>query len=87
MGKEDIKKRVIEIIKETSLFDNIEITSTTDICLELGFSSLDEIELVQKLEKEFNCDLPDDSIGFYGGITTVDEIVNLIVLTLNLNDK
>lgn len=83
MERKDIEKRVIKIIKETTLFDDIEITPTTDICLELGIGSLDEIELLLRLEKEFNIQLPEDSIGFYGGITTVDEIVNLIMLTIN----
>ena len=83
MEKEDIEKRVLKIIKETVLLGDIGITPTTDICLELGIDSLDEIEILQRLEKEFNCDLPEGSIGFYGGITTTDEIVNLIILNLN----
>jgi len=83
MKKEEVEQRVIKRIREKFFpnDDNVVITSTTDICLHLGADSLDEVELLQDLESEFNCSLSEINIGFFG-VTTVEEIVNELMKVL-----
>ena len=83
MKREEVEQRVIKKIREKFfLNDDVVITPTTDICLDLEADSLDEVELLQKLESEFNCSFSEIHIGFYEGITTVEEIVNELMKVL-----
>ena len=51
--------KVREIIGDKLGYDLEEIQPTTDLRDVLGADSLDEVEIVMELEKEFDCIIPD----------------------------
>jgi len=69
------KDTVISIISMVvgCLIDKVE--SAKNLKEDIGMDSLDEIEIVMEMEKEFDVSIPDES---YGGFTTVNQFVNLL---------
>ena len=68
----DIQNRVKAIIVDKLGVDESEVTPTATLTNDLGADSLDTVELIMELEKEFNITIPDDQAE---KITTVgDEI-------------
>jgi len=58
----DQKQKVIKILSENA-FSNLsesEITEETNIKVDLGFDSLDEVEVIMEIEKQFDCEIKDD---------------------------
>ena len=78
MTREDVKAIVFEEIEK--VIDHSDDLDPTDLFEEasftddLGFDSLDEIELVMHLEKRFNIGVPDDNIEELSGATIKDWI-------------
>lgn len=56
--REDIKQRVIYLIDEWSIKE--EVNEDDDLYNDLGFDDLDFMEFVIELEKEFGIYLPDE---------------------------
>lgn len=70
-----IKEKIIRIIKETLSVEESEITSATIFTDDLGADSLDMVELVVEVEREFGISIPDDYIR---KILTVADLENYI---------
>jgi len=56
----DIQNRVKAIIVDKLGVDESEVTPSATFTNDLGADSLDTVELIMELEKEFNITIPDD---------------------------
>ena len=71
----DISTRVKKIIVEKLGVDESEVTPEAHFTNDLGADSLDTVELIMELEKEFNIGIPDDQAE---SISTVGEAIKYI---------
>ncbi len=71
----DIAKRVKDIIVDRLGVDENEVTNEASFTNDLGADSLDTVELIMELEKEFNVSIPDDQAE---KIATVGDAVSYI---------
>lgn len=74
MSKEQIEAKVKEIIAEKADCEISDVKEQTNV-EELGLDSLDRVELVMEIEKEFNICVPDDEAE--NAVTTKD-LVGLV---------
>lgn len=72
--REDIKQRVISLIDEWSIKE--EVNEDDDLYNDLGFDNLDFMEFVIESEKEFGIHLLDEEIY---DINTLKEFIDLIL--------
>ena len=56
-----VEERVIKIVSEKLSDQNKKITSEASFIDDLGFDSLDTVELVMAFEEEFDVEIPDDA--------------------------
>ena len=56
----EISQKVVEIIKDRLNQDVKNITPEASFANDLGADSLDTVELIMELEKEFDVQIPDD---------------------------
>lgn len=68
----DITNRVKAIIVDKLGVDETEVTPAATFTNDLGADSLDTVELIMELEKEFNITIPDDQAE---KITTVGDAI------------
>ena len=68
----DITSRVKAIIVDKLGVDESEVTNSATFTNDLGADSLDTVELIMELEKEFNVTIPDDQAE---KITTVGDAI------------
>ena len=68
----DITNRVKAIIVDKLGVDESEVTNSATFTNDLGADSLDTVELIMELEKEFNVTIPDDQAE---KITTVGDAI------------
>jgi len=71
----DIKSRVTSIIVDKLGVEESEVTESASFTNDLGADSLDTVELIMELEKEFNISIPDDHAE---NISTVGEAVKYV---------
>ena len=71
----DITSRVKAIIDDTLGVDETEVTPEATFTKDLGADSLDTVELIMELEKEFNITIPDDQAE---KITTVGDAISYV---------
>ena len=71
----EIEARVKAIIVDKLGVDESEVTSTASFTNDLGADSLDTVELIMELEKEFGMSIPDDQAE---KISTVQDAVDYI---------
>lgn len=71
----DIKSRVVSIIVDKLGVEESEVTESASFTNDLGADSLDTVELIMELEKEFNISIPDDQAE---GISTVGEAIKYV---------
>ena len=71
----EIEARVKAIIVDKLGVDESEVTSTASFTNDLGADSLDTVELIMELEKEFGMSIPDDQAE---KIATVQDAVDYI---------
>lgn len=71
----DIKSKVIAIIVDKLGVEESEVTNEASFTNDLGADSLDTVELIMELEKEFNIAIPDDQAE---GIQTVGDAISYI---------
>lgn len=71
----DIEKRIKEIIIDRLGVDESEVTNEASFTNDLGADSLDTVELIMELEKEFGVAIPDDQAE---KITTVGDAISYI---------
>ena len=75
MKREEIVKKVKEIIVEQLSVDSSKVNEEASFVNDLGADSLDTVELVMALEEEFGIEIPDEDAE---KITTVKEAVDYI---------
>ena len=71
----EIEARVKAIIVDKLGVDESEVTPTASFTNDLGADSLDTVELIMELEKEFGMQIPDDQAE---KISTVQDAVDYI---------
>ena len=71
----EIEARVKAIIVDKLGVDESEVTPNASFTNDLGADSLDTVELIMELEKEFGMSIPDDQAE---KITTVQDAVDYI---------
>ncbi len=74
MSKVDVSK-VIDIVAEQLNVDKDEVTEDASFVEDLGADSLDQVELVMRLEEEFGIEIPDEDAE---KITRVKEAISYI---------
>ena len=70
-----IRDRVKAIIVDKLGVDETEVTPEATFTNDLGADSLDTVELIMELEKEFNITIPDDQAE---KITTVGDAISYV---------
>lgn len=82
MKEKYVKETVIDSIIEVKSNLNVEDIQETDhLEDDLGLDSLDHVELIMKLEKEFNIGIPDDEFENLKN-TTVKELTDFTLSIL-----
>lgn len=76
----DINSRVKQIVVEHLGVDSSKVVDGASFIDDLGADSLDQVELVMKLEEEFKCEIPDDAAQ---KLTTVGAAINYIQEKVN----
>lgn len=76
----DIFSKVKTIIIDKFAVDENEITLEASFSQDLGADSLDTVEFIMEIEKEFNIEVPDDEAE---KITTVGECIKYLESRLN----
>lgn len=71
----NIQERVIKVIAEQLSVDEEQVKTEAHFIDDLGADSLDLVELVMSLEKEFDCEIPDEEAE---KITTVQSAIDYI---------
>ena len=71
----EIKDKVVSIIVDKLGVDASEVTEAASFTNDLGADSLDTVELIMELEKEFDLSIPDEAAE---KITTVGEAVKYL---------
>lgn len=71
----EIASRVKAIIVDKLGVDESEVTPEATFTNDLGADSLDTVELIMELEKEFNITIPDDQAE---KITTVGDAISYV---------
>ena len=71
----DVAEKVKAIIVDKLGVDEAEVTNEASFTNDLGADSLDTVELIMELEKEFDIQIPDDEAE---GIATVDDAIKFV---------
>ncbi|MDY3979367.1 MAG: acyl carrier protein [Tidjanibacter sp.] len=71
----EVSSKVVEIIKDRLNVDSKDINETSSFANDLGADSLDTVELIMELEKEFDIQIPDEDAE---KITTVGDAIKYI---------
>ncbi len=75
MTRDEIAAKVKEIIVEKLVVDASQVTDNASFTNDLGADSLDTVELIMDLEKEFNISIPDEAAE---KIQTVGDAIDYI---------
>ena len=71
----DIEKKVIDIVSEKLGVDKSRVVENAVFTTDLGADSLDVVEFVMEMEKEFHITIPDDEAA---KLTTVGDAIEYI---------
>ena len=71
----DVTTKVKAIIVDKLGVDESEVTNEASFTNDLGADSLDTVELIMELEKEFDIQIPDDKAE---GIATVADAITFV---------
>ena len=69
-----MKKQVIEILKQFGIAESA-ITDQTHFTRDLGLDSLDTVDLIMQLEKEFGIRIPDED---HSKLTTMQGVLTYL---------
>ncbi|GAB2525176.1 acyl carrier protein [Spirosoma aerophilum] len=69
-----MKQRVIDILKEFGVSESA-ITDETHFSRDLGLDSLDSVDLIMQLEREFGIRIPDED---YDKLTTMQGVLTYL---------
>ena len=75
MKTEEVKNKITKIFVSVLGVEPDEIVETADLQNDFGMDSLDTVELIIELEKEFSISIPDDEAE---EIKTVGDILNYL---------
>ena len=75
----DVATKVKAIIIDKLGVDEAEVTDSASFTNDLGADSLDTVELIMELEKEFDIQIPDDKAE---NIATVKDAISFIEATI-----
>ena len=75
----DVTTKVKAIIVDKLGVDESEVTSNASFTNDLGADSLDTVELIMELEKEFDIQIPDDEAE---DIATVEDAIKFVENTI-----
>ena len=81
---ENFKEIFDNLIMEKLGVENVQITSEAKFMVDLGADSLDMVELVMDMEKEFKISIPDEVAE---EIKTVADAERYILNILNINSR
>jgi acyl carrier protein len=80
MTQEDVIQKVQDIIAENLGVKRSEVVSSASFIEDLNADSLDIVELVMAIEKDFDIEIPDDEAE---KITTVQHAIDYIVANVS----
>ena len=80
MTKEEVAERVQDIIAEKLGVRRNQVTAKADFITDLNADSLDVVELVIAIERDFDLDIPDEEAE---KIRTVQDAISYIVAHVN----
>lgn len=75
MNREEIEVKVKEIVAEKAECEISEVNDQTNLEETLGMDSLDRVELLMEIEKEFGITIPDDDAD---KVVTTKDCVDLV---------
>ncbi len=75
MNREEIEVKVKEIVAEKAECEISEVNDQTNLEETLGMDSLDRVELLMEIEKEFGITIPDDDAD---KVITTKDCVDLV---------
>lgn len=76
MNKDEIlDKTKAVVVRILELEESDVVNNSVSLCNDLGADSLDVVECIMELEKEFNISISDDDIDT---VTTINSLVDLI---------
>ena len=73
MTREKIKEKIVGIIEDLGV--GVEVTEESSLANDLGFDSLDVVELLMSIEDEFEVEIPDEEIE---NIKTIGDLTDYI---------
>ena len=75
---DDLTRRVIEVISSSQEvpIEKIQLDTTFE---DMGFDSLDGVNLAFDLEEEFDIEIPDDAVRFIGNVREVVDNVRILL--------
>ena len=76
MSSEEIAQKVVDIIAQNLDVNKTEVVPTASFINDLNADSLDIVELVMAIEKDFDIEIPDDEAE---KIRTVQDAIDYIV--------
>lgn len=76
----ELAAHVKRIVVKTLKIDPAKVVEDASFADDLGADSLDQVELVMELEREFGCEIPDEAAA---NITTVRSAISYIESKLN----
>ena len=85
MTKTAIKEKVLEILEGYPTADGTVVTEMSNLTDDLGFDSLDLVELVIEAETEFNIDNIDDDVADL--FKTGNDLINYIAKVKGVTDE
>ena len=80
MKIQDVKKKIIEVIKESTETE-ITLTSETELFADMGRSSVEVVVMLGDLEDAFGIDIPAADIR---NVRTIGELSDLIIFILDM---
>lgn len=80
MKIQDVKKKIIEVIKESTETE-MTLTSETELFTDMGLSSVEVVVMLGDLEDAFGIDIPAADIR---DVRTVGELSDLIIFMMGM---
>ena len=80
MNMQDVKKKIIEVIKESTETE-ITLTPETELFADMGLSSVEVVVMLGDLEDAFGIDIPAADIR---NVRTIGELSDLIIFILDM---
>ena len=80
MNKEEIKSKIKEIIVDKNGVEAEQVTDNANFETDLGMDSLDNVELLMEIEKEFSISIP---IAEFEKVSCLNDCVELVQRYVN----